>query len=34
MSFGYTVGFITLAWIAVGGLIFFALLMPETKPDS
>jgi hypothetical protein len=34
MAFGYTVGFITLAWIAVGGLIFFALLMAETKPDS
>ena len=33
-SFGYTVGFITLAWIAIGGLIFFALLMPETKPES
>jgi MFS family permease len=33
-SFGYTVGFITLAWIAVGGLIFFALLMPETKPEE
>jgi MFS family permease len=31
-SFGYTIGFITLAAIAVGGLIFFALLMPETKP--
>ena len=33
-SFGYTVGFIALAWIAVGGLIFFALLMPETKPEE
>ena len=33
-SFGYTVGFITLAWIAVGGLIFFALLMPETRPEE
>ena len=33
-SFGYTVGFITLAWIAVGGLIFLALLMPETKPEE
>jgi MFS family permease len=31
-AFGYTVGFVTLAVIAVGGLIFFALLMPETKP--
>jgi hypothetical protein len=27
-------GFITLASIAVGGLIFFALLMPETKPEE
>ena len=33
-SFVYTVGFINLAWIAVGGLIFFALLMPETKPEE
>jgi MFS family permease len=32
--FGYTVGFITLAAIAFGGLIFFALLMPETKPEE
>jgi hypothetical protein len=32
--FGYTVGFVTLAAIALGGLIFFALLMPETKPDE
>jgi hypothetical protein len=31
---GYTVGFITLAAIAFGGLIFFALLMPETKPEE
>jgi hypothetical protein len=27
-------GFITLASIAVGGLIFFALSMPETKPEE
>jgi len=33
-SFGYTIGFITLASIAAGGLIFFALLMPETKPEE
>jgi hypothetical protein len=32
--FGYTVGFITLAAIAFGGLIFFALLMPETRPEE
>jgi MFS family permease len=32
--FGYTIGFVTLAAIAVGGLVFFALLMPETKPDE
>jgi MFS family permease len=32
--FGYTIGFVTLAAIAVGGLIFFALLMPETKPEE
>jgi predicted MFS family arabinose efflux permease len=31
--FGYTIGFVTLAAIALGGLIFFALLMPETKTD-
>jgi MFS family permease len=30
--FGYTAGFISLAWIAVGGLVLFAWLMPETKP--
>jgi MFS family permease len=33
-SFGYTVGFITLAWIAIGGLIFFALLMPEQPEEG
>ena len=32
--FGYQTGFVTLAVIAVGGLVFFALLMPETKPDE
>jgi predicted MFS family arabinose efflux permease len=33
-SFGYTVGFITLAIIAATGLAFFALFMPETRPDE
>ncbi|MBV8968810.1 MAG: MFS transporter, partial [Verrucomicrobia bacterium] len=32
--FGYQTGFFTLAAVAVGGLIFFALLMPETKPQE
>jgi hypothetical protein len=32
--FGYTIGFVTLAAIAVGGLVFFASLMPETKPEE
>jgi sugar phosphate permease len=32
--FGYTIGFMTLAAIALGGLVFFALLMPETKPEE
>jgi Major Facilitator Superfamily len=32
--FGYTTGFVTLAAIAVGGLVFFASLMPETKPEE
>jgi len=32
--FGYTVGFLFLAAIAVGGLLFFAFLMPETKPPE
>jgi predicted MFS family arabinose efflux permease len=32
--FGYTIGFLTLAAIAVGGLVFFASLMPETKPEE
>jgi MFS family permease len=32
--FGYTTGFLTLAAIAVGGLVFFASFMPETKPEE
>jgi MFS family permease len=32
--FGYTTGFLTLAAIAVGGLVFFASVMPETKPEE
>ena len=32
--FGYTIGFMTLVAIALGGLIFLALLMPETKPEE
>jgi MFS family permease len=32
--FGYTIGFVTLAAIAVGGLVFFASLMPETSPQQ
>jgi MFS family permease len=32
--FAYTIGFVTLAAIAVGGLVFFASLMPETKPEE
>lgn len=30
-SFGYNVGFLGLASIAFAGMLFFALLMPETK---
>lgn len=30
--FGYTIGFLYLAVIAVGGFVFFALSMPETAP--
>lgn len=30
-SFGYNVGFLGLAAVAFAGLLFFALLMPETK---
>ena len=33
-AFGYTIGFVTLALVAVAGLIFFTLLMPETKPPE
>ena len=29
-----TVGFVSLAAVAVGGLVFFSLLMPETKPEA
>jgi predicted MFS family arabinose efflux permease len=32
--FGYTTGFLTLAAIAISGLMFFAFLMPETKPEE
>jgi predicted MFS family arabinose efflux permease len=32
--FGYATGFITFAGIALGGLIFFGLLMPETRNDT
>ena len=32
--FGYPVGFLTLAGIAVCALAFFALLMPETRASS
>jgi predicted MFS family arabinose efflux permease len=32
--FGYRTGFLTLAAIAVGGLVFFASLMPETKQEE
>ena len=33
-AFGYSVGFITLATIAIIALLFFAILMPETGPRS
>lgn len=33
-SFGYPVGFLSLAAIAVGALLVFLLLMPETLPDA
>ena len=32
--FGYATGFLTLAGIAFAALLFFATLMPETRPDS
>lgn len=32
--FGFSVGFLALAAVALGALLFFALLMPETKPAS
>jgi MFS family permease len=31
--FGYPIGFLYLAAIAVGGLLFSAVLMPETRPE-
>jgi predicted MFS family arabinose efflux permease len=33
-AFGYSIGFITLATIALIALLFFAILMPETGPRS
>ena len=33
-SFGYTAGFFTLSAIALLGLLFFTLLMPETRPQE
>ncbi|MEY2616313.1 MAG: hypothetical protein QOH78_2086 [Verrucomicrobiota bacterium] len=33
-AFGYAVGFLTLAAIALIALVFFALLMPETQPNG
>jgi len=33
-AFGYSIGFITLATIAIIALLFFAILMPETEPQS
>ena len=32
--FSYPIGFLYLAAIAVGGLLFFAILMPETRPED
>ncbi len=32
-SFGYPASFLTLAAIALSALVFFGLLMPETRPD-
>jgi MFS family permease len=33
-GFGYPAGFLSLAAIAAGALVFFAVLMPETKPQD
>jgi MFS family permease len=33
-AFGYPAGFLTLSTIAVAALVFFALFMPETRPDA
>jgi MFS family permease len=33
-KFGYTTGFLTLAVISALALIFFAVFMPETRPDE
>jgi len=33
-AFGYSIGFVTLAMIAISALLFFAILMPETGPRS
>jgi len=33
-AFGYSIGFVTLAMIAIIALLFFAILMPETGPRS
>ena len=31
---GYPTGFVTLAAIGLAGFAFFALLMPETRPEA
>jgi MFS family permease len=33
-TFGYPIGFMTLAAVAIMALLFFAILMPETGPRS
>jgi hypothetical protein len=33
-KFGFTAGFLTLAAISALALIFFAVFMPETRPDE
>jgi sugar phosphate permease len=33
-AFGYPAGFLTLTAIAGGALAFFALFMPETRPEA